>query len=98
MIFKFNKNLLKRNLSLEIVNYTGEDQEWLHFHFGQSDPTVVVWGMRFLKPQVSYRGTLSLREVFKNSSSIDYWNNPLSGWVGGTAGPLKKNLKKKTYM
>ena len=65
---------------------------------GQSDPTVVVWGMRFLKPQVSYRGTLSLREVFKNSSSIDYWNNPLSGWVGGTAGPLRKSVKKKTYM
>ena len=37
--------------------------------------------------------TLHIREGFKNSSLIDKWKNPLSGW-GVTAGPLRKSVKK----
>ena len=39
---------------------TGEDSDWVSFHFGSTNPTVVVWGMRFLKTQVISKGTINV--------------------------------------
>ena len=43
---------------------TGENADWVHFHFGSSNPTVVVWGMRFLKAQVVSKGSLTVNLAY----------------------------------
>ena len=44
---------------------TGENADWVHFHFGSSNPTVVVWGMRFMKAQVISKGSFSVNLAYK---------------------------------
>ena len=56
---------------------TGEDADWVHFHFGSSNPTVVVWGMRFLKTQMISKGSLSV------SLAYTYHHDETSGAYSG---------------
>ena len=60
--------------------WTGDDDtwRWLHFHFGQTNPTVLVWGLQLMKEQVSARGTISLSLAYK------YLPDETSGAHSGT--------------
>ena len=57
---------------------TGEGTDWVQFHFGPSNPTVVVWGMRFMKAQVVSKGSLSV------SLAYSYHHDEAGGAYGST--------------